>query len=112
MLAEVFRRRQRRLEPRHLIVRPTPDRRHRRFVRLILEVTLPVDLFLFCFMRLDLRHGRFFRAGTARLARLGPLLEDRVLEQLFLHELAQLHARHLQQLDRLLKLRRHDELLR
>ena len=45
------------------------------------------------------------------LARLGLILEDRVLEHLLLHEVDQLHSRHLQQLDRLLELRRHDELL-
>ena len=55
--------------------------------------------------------GWSFDDVDARLACLRTLLEHRVLEQLFLDELTQLHARHLQQLDRLLQLRRHGQLL-
>jgi hypothetical protein len=62
-------------------------------------------------------------AGLGRIARtrglgrgavllaLDALLEHRVLLQLLLHEIDELHARELQQLDRLLQLRRHHQLL-
>ena len=49
--------------------------------------------------------------GRAVLVDLHALFEDRVLLELLVHEVDQLHARQLQQLDRLLKLRRHHQLL-
>ena len=84
--------RQRRFESGHLFVRPAAHRGHRRLVRLILEVALPVDLFFLGLVGFDLRRRRFLGAGAARVTWLEPFLEYGVLEQLLLHELAQLHA--------------------
>ena len=52
-----------------------------------------------------------FGNRDARLARVQAVLQHGVFEELLLHELTQFHSRHLQQLDRLLQLWRHDELL-
>ena len=51
------------------------------------------------------------RGALGAAADLACVLEHRVLEQLLAHRLDQLHARHLQQADRLLQLRRHHQLL-
>ena len=84
--------RQRRFEAGHLFVQRAAHRGHRRFVRLILEVALPVDLFFLGLVGFNLRRWRFLGARGARVTLLEPLLEYGVFEQFLLHELAQLHA--------------------
>jgi len=59
---------------------------------LILEVALPIDLLLLRLVGFDLGRGSFLGASGARLAWLEPLLEYGILEQLLLHEVAQLQA--------------------
>ena len=96
MIVEVFGDRKSRFEPGHLVVRSTPDRRHRRFVRLVLEVALPVDLVFLLLVRLDLGRSQLFGPGRIRVSSLRTLFEHGIFEQLLLHELGELHARHLQ----------------
>ena len=57
---------------------------------------------------------RFLRLGLGLflLRFLGRFLEQRVLEQLLVEDFLELELRQLQQLDRLLQRRRHDQLLR
>jgi hypothetical protein len=50
--------------------------------------------------------------STALLVEIHLVVEDGVLEHLLVHEVCQLHARQLQQPDRLLQLRGHHQLLR
>ena len=131
---------QRLLERRHLFA-IAAEARHRRAGLVAVEVVLPVDLVDRARVALDLGLGdavdhRALDRGLGRVALvlelLGDLLvgadgvevraalvlevhlvvEDGVLEHLLMHELGQLHARELQQADRLLQLRSHHELLR
>jgi hypothetical protein len=66
------------------------------------------------FRLLGRRLDSFGRRGALLLLRdlLLDLLEDRVCLELLRHDGLELHARHLQQLDRLLQRRRHDQPLR
>jgi hypothetical protein len=88
----------------------------------VLEVGVVVDLvegvFLLLFLRLDfLRFFRFvlglglFGLRLFGLRLLGGFIEERILEELLVQDFLELELRELQQLDRLLQRRRHDQLL-
>jgi hypothetical protein len=130
---------ERRLERRQVLA-VAAVRRHRRGARVVVEVVLPVDLVDRGAVGLDLdlvgvldrRLLERRQLGVARalhlhrelvvapeqlalLALLGRdlevVFEDRVLEHLLVDHIHELHPGQLKQLDRLLELRRHDELL-